>query len=94
MWSSMWKLSDFFETSQYKKPVRHQKLLNSGFLGNLNPHKTFLVYLRCPVDGCVFIYPTFAGYCVLLTDMGLFEEILFVVKVWLSGPVPGGSKVG
>lgn len=27
--------------------------LNSGFLGNVNPHKTFLVYLRCPVDVCV-----------------------------------------
>lgn len=44
---------------------------------------------------CVFAYPTSAVCCVLLTAMSQFEEILFVVKVWLSGPiVPGDSKEG
>lgn len=42
---------------------------------------------------CVFA--TSAVCCVLLTAMAQFEEILFVVKVWLSGPiVPGDSKEG
>lgn len=67
---------------------------NIGFLGNINPDKPILVHLRCLVDVCVFTCPTSAGCCVLLRAVGQFEEILFVVKVWLRGPVPGDSKAG
>lgn len=55
--------------------------LNIGFLGNINPDEPILVQLRCLVDMRVFTCPTSAGYCVLLTAVGQFEEILFVVKM-------------
>lgn len=46
------------------------------------------VLLKC-------VFATSAVCCVLLTAMAQFEEILFVVKVRLSGPiVPGDSKEG
>lgn len=80
-------------------PIRYRDrketlTLNGGSLGNVNPDKPVLVRLGCFDDVCMFTCPTSAGYSVLLTAVGQFEVILFVVNLWLSKPVPDDSKGG